>query len=71
MVFENTPDTPQFNRMRIQTKVPPYESYQPNNTNAQRQINREFEPEDDLFDLRNNVINGFSHSAFSATAVVH
>ena len=47
--------------MRIQTKVAPYESYQPSNTNAQHQINRQFEPEDDLFDLSNNVINGFSH----------
>ena len=63
LIFQNTSNTPQFNRVCVQPKNTPYKTYDPCNTNSKNTVNDDSEPKNYLFYLVNEVMDYVSHSA--------
>ena len=64
LIFQNTSNTPQFNRLCVQPKNAPDKPYDPRNTNSKNTLRDDSEPKNYLFYLGNEVIEHFNDSAF-------
>ena len=65
LALKNSSNTPQFNRLCVQPEMTPDKPYKPYNTYSKNKINRDGEPKYYLFYLSNNVVDHFSHNAFT------